>query len=120
MLTVSCCSLPSLCFSLVPRGYLYPYGNCVTFRWLIMLSALLFIFSALPFSFGQYIDTIYTVGLGEPVNAILSGKSDPEILIDQEADGGLRNYFLYVRSHRSFVPPGSVLLWADRRVLCVR
>jgi len=28
------------------------------------------------------------------VNAILSAKSDPQILIDQESDGGLRNYFL--------------------------
>lgn len=41
-----------------------------------------------------YIPTEYTVGLGEPVNAILSSKSDPQILIDQEANGGLRNYFL--------------------------
>ncbi|KAF9783305.1 hypothetical protein BJ322DRAFT_145059 [Thelephora terrestris] len=41
-----------------------------------------------------YIPTEYTVGLGEPVNAILSAKSDPQILIDQETNGGLRNYFL--------------------------
>ena len=47
---------------------------------------------------GQYIPTEYTIGLGEPVNAILSAKSDPQILIDQEADGGLRNYFLCVFS----------------------
>ena len=50
------------------------------------------------FHVGQYIDTEWTVGLGEPVNAILSAKSDPQILIDQETDGGLRNYFLYVLS----------------------
>lgn len=30
------------------------------------------------------------------MNAILSAKSDSDILIDQEANGGLRNYFLYV------------------------
>ncbi|KAF9642558.1 hypothetical protein BDM02DRAFT_3105500 [Thelephora ganbajun] len=41
-----------------------------------------------------YIPTEWTVGLGEPVNAILSAKSDPQILIDQETNGGLRNYFL--------------------------
>ena len=45
---------------------------------------------------GQYIDSEWTVGVGEPANAILSGRSDPEILIDQETNGGLRNYFLYV------------------------
>ena len=45
---------------------------------------------------GQYIPSEWTVGLGEPVNAILSAKSDPDVLIDQEVNGGLRNYFLYV------------------------
>lgn len=50
----------------------------------------------LPAAFGQYIPTQYTVGVGEPVNAILSAKSDPQILIDQESNGGLRNYFLCV------------------------
>lgn len=53
------------------------------------------------------------------MNGILSAKSDPQILIDQEGNGGLRNYFLYVRSHRLSFPPGFVLLWSDRRVLCV-
>ncbi|KAJ7578175.1 hypothetical protein C8J56DRAFT_357642 [Mycena floridula] len=33
-------------------------------------------------------------GLGEPINMIISGNSDAEILVDQEPDGGLRNYFL--------------------------
>ena len=32
------------------------------------------------------------------MNAILSAKSDPQILIDQEGNGGLRNYFLCVLS----------------------
>jgi len=41
-----------------------------------------------------YIPTDWTVGVGEPVNAILSANSDPQILIDQETNGGLRNYFL--------------------------
>ncbi|KAK0445754.1 hypothetical protein EV421DRAFT_1734409 [Armillaria borealis] len=35
----------------------------------------------------------YPDGQGEPVNAILSGNSDSEVLVDQETDGGLRNYF---------------------------
>ncbi|KDR83057.1 hypothetical protein GALMADRAFT_221038 [Galerina marginata CBS 339.88] len=33
-------------------------------------------------------------GQGEPVNAILSGSSDAQVLVDQETDGGMRNYFL--------------------------
>jgi hypothetical protein len=37
-----------------------------------------------------------TGGLGEPLNAIISGKSDKEILVDAQVDGGLRNYFLCV------------------------
>jgi len=41
-----------------------------------------------------YIPGPYTVGVGEPVNAILSGNSDADILVDQETNGGLRNYFL--------------------------
>ena len=41
------------------------------------------------------------------MNAILSAKSDPQILIDQEDNGGLRNYFLCVFSlfYRTSVPP---------------
>ncbi len=38
----------------------------------------------------------YPDGQGEPVNAIISGNSDSEVLVDQETDGGLRNYFLCV------------------------
>ena len=53
--------------------------------------------------FEQYIPTEWTVGVGEPVNAILSAKSDPQILIDQETNGGLRNYFLYVLSPLVFL-----------------
>ncbi|KAG8860826.1 hypothetical protein FRB96_003559 [Tulasnella sp. 330] len=30
---------------------------------------------------------------GEPVNVIISAHSDPAILVDQDTDGGLRNYF---------------------------
>ena len=33
-------------------------------------------------------------GLGEPLNVIITGNSDPDVLKDQETDGGLRNYFL--------------------------
>lgn len=105
MMTVSFCFLPLLCSSTLSGGLLFPdittrlrvcrglIADYVVyvglFRW----------FPRLRFScpwFGQYIDTEWTVGLGEPVNAILSAKSDPQIMIDQETDGGLRNYFLYV------------------------
>jgi hypothetical protein len=34
--------------------------------------------------------------MGEPINAVLSGHSDPEVLKDAETDGGFRNYMLYV------------------------
>lgn len=30
------------------------------------------------------------------MNAIIVGNSDEDVLKDQEIDGGLRNYFLYV------------------------
>ena len=36
----------------------------------------------------------WLVGLGEPINIIISGHSDEEVLVDVETDGGLRNYFL--------------------------
>jgi len=32
-------------------------------------------------------------GLGEPLNTIISAKSDPDVLIDQQVNGGLRNFF---------------------------
>jgi len=33
-------------------------------------------------------------GLGEPVNGIISGNSDAAVLVDQQTNGGLRNYFI--------------------------
>lgn len=36
----------------------------------------------------------FPAGLGEPLNVIISGNSDADVLKDQETDGGLRNYFL--------------------------
>ncbi|KAG8736833.1 hypothetical protein FRC10_008805 [Ceratobasidium sp. 414] len=36
----------------------------------------------------------FPAGLGEPLNIILSAKSDSAVLVDQEDKGGLRNYFL--------------------------
>lgn len=36
----------------------------------------------------------FPAGLGEPINVIISANSDPDVLKDQETDGGLRNYFL--------------------------
>ena len=38
------------------------------------------------------------MGQGEPINGVISGASDPRVLKDQEAEGGLLNYFLYVQS----------------------
>ena len=35
-------------------------------------------------------------GQGEPLNAIISGNSDPRVLVDETTNGGLRNFFLYV------------------------
>ncbi|KAI0081521.1 hypothetical protein K474DRAFT_1587534 [Panus rudis PR-1116 ss-1] len=36
----------------------------------------------------------FPAGLGEPLNAIITGNSDEDVLKDTETDGGLRNYFL--------------------------
>ncbi|KAI0284127.1 hypothetical protein BC826DRAFT_1099416 [Russula brevipes] len=36
----------------------------------------------------------FPAGLGEPINAIVLGTSDPAVLVDQQNNGGLRNYFL--------------------------
>lgn len=118
MLTVSSPSLSPLRYTLSPLsgglflvsfpgcGYLAFRddwsADCVRFLFTIHLRrfrVFRFLSSAMC---GQYIPTDYTVGLGEPVNAILSAKSDPEILIDQETDGGLRNYFLCALSLLNF------------------
>ncbi|RDB14758.1 hypothetical protein Hypma_016392 [Hypsizygus marmoreus] len=40
------------------------------------------------------IPVTYPMGQGEPVNAIISGLSDTDVLVDSEVNGGLRNYFL--------------------------
>lgn len=39
------------------------------------------------------IPVTYPMGQGEPANIIISGNSDVDVLRDQEADGGLLNYF---------------------------
>ncbi|TCD70162.1 hypothetical protein EIP91_004632 [Steccherinum ochraceum] len=36
----------------------------------------------------------FPAGLGEPLNAIITANSDPDVMKDQEQEGGLRNYFL--------------------------
>ena len=41
-------------------------------------------------------------GMGEPLNAILSGHSDSAVLVDQQTDGGLRNYWEHVASRFVF------------------
>ncbi|CAE6470919.1 unnamed protein product [Rhizoctonia solani] len=38
----------------------------------------------------------YPAGLGEPLNVILSAKSDGDVLVDREEKGGLRNFFLSI------------------------
>lgn len=40
--------------------------------------------------------TTYPAGLGEPLNVILSAKSDSDVLVDREDKGGLRNFFLSI------------------------
>ncbi|KIK69902.1 hypothetical protein GYMLUDRAFT_67162 [Collybiopsis luxurians FD-317 M1] len=40
------------------------------------------------------VDGTFPPGQGEPLNIIISGKSDAAVLIDQEDKGGLRNYWL--------------------------
>ncbi|KAI0322381.1 hypothetical protein OF83DRAFT_799235 [Amylostereum chailletii] len=43
---------------------------------------------------GSFLDNVpNTGGLHEPINAIILGTSDNIVLIDQQANGGLRNYF---------------------------
>ncbi|KAF8625956.1 hypothetical protein AX17_006681 [Amanita inopinata Kibby_2008] len=39
------------------------------------------------------VDRTYPPGQGEPLNVIISGKSDSAVLVDQPTDGGLQNYF---------------------------
>ncbi|KAF8073995.1 hypothetical protein FPV67DRAFT_778304 [Lyophyllum atratum] len=44
-------------------------------------------------SFLTKIPVTFPMGQGEPVNAIISGHSDNDVLVDSELNGGLRNYF---------------------------
>ena len=48
----------------------------------------------------QRIPVTYPPGQGEPLNVIISGHSDADVLVDAETDGGLRNYFLCVNRER--------------------
>ncbi|KAG6854545.1 hypothetical protein C0991_005457 [Blastosporella zonata] len=41
----------------------------------------------------QEVPNTFPVGQGEPVNTIISGKSDDAVLVDSDQNGGLRNYF---------------------------
>ncbi|KAJ3766713.1 hypothetical protein EV361DRAFT_865170 [Lentinula raphanica] len=41
-----------------------------------------------------FVDGTFPPGQGEPLNIIISGNSDEAVLVDQETDGGLRNYWL--------------------------
>ncbi|KAJ3735896.1 hypothetical protein DFJ43DRAFT_763779 [Lentinula guzmanii] len=40
------------------------------------------------------VDGTFPAGQGEPLNIIISANSDQAVLVDQETDGGLRNYWL--------------------------
>jgi hypothetical protein len=42
------------------------------------------------------VNDTFPPGLGEPINVILLATSDPAVLVDQQTDGGLRNYFLSI------------------------
>jgi len=44
----------------------------------------------------QQVDNTYPAGQGEPVNIIISGDSDEEVLADNEDKGGILNYYLCV------------------------
>ncbi|KAI0685621.1 hypothetical protein BC835DRAFT_1455583 [Cytidiella melzeri] len=44
-------------------------------------------------SFLTKVPGTFPAGLGEPLNIIISGNSDADVLKDQDTDGGLRNYF---------------------------
>ncbi|KAA1469736.1 hypothetical protein DENSPDRAFT_639665 [Dentipellis sp. KUC8613] len=45
-------------------------------------------------SFLTKVDGTSPPGLHEPINAVILGTSDDTVLVDQQANGGLRNYFL--------------------------
>ncbi|PCH40256.1 hypothetical protein WOLCODRAFT_23946 [Wolfiporia cocos MD-104 SS10] len=40
------------------------------------------------------VDGTYPPGQGEPINVVVSGDSDSSVLVNQEIDGGLLNYFI--------------------------
>lgn len=42
------------------------------------------------------VNNTFPAGLGEPINVVLLGTSDSAVLVDQQNDGGLRNYFLSI------------------------
>ncbi|KAH9054069.1 hypothetical protein EDB83DRAFT_2506957 [Lactarius deliciosus] len=43
-----------------------------------------------------HVNNTFPAGLGEPINVVLLGTSDSAVLVDQQNDGGLRNYFLSI------------------------
>jgi len=82
--------------NLPPYGYYSPLdsgGSMLTVR----RAREQYIFSIADFFFlsdFQKIPVTFPMGQGEPLNAIISGNSDERVLVDVEANGGLRNYFL--------------------------
>ena len=77
-----------------PQGYYSPLNNGGS-----MLTVRTSIPSITRANVLRWIQTVpgtFPAGLGEPLNVIISGNSDSDVLKDQETDGGLRNYFLWV------------------------
>lgn len=44
----------------------------------------------------QIVNNTYPPGQGEPLNVIVSGDSDPQVLVDSLDNGGFQNYMLCV------------------------
>jgi len=44
------------------------------------------------------VNNTYPAGLGEPLNIILSGDSDDDVLVQSTDNGGFLNYMLYANS----------------------
>ncbi|THH07272.1 hypothetical protein EW145_g3498 [Phellinidium pouzarii] len=47
-------------------------------------------------SFLTKVPDTFPAGLGEPINVILTANSDSAVLVDQESNGGLRNYYFAI------------------------
>lgn len=96
--------------SVPPEGYYDPRNNGGSFLTVRLphiapspgralcasLSEVIINYSLICLPFLQQIPVTYPMGLGEPINAILSGNSDAAVLVDQMENGGLQNYFISI------------------------